>query len=536
MSRQPPKVISVGRVTNQEGLGLEDGRQAAPPAVVHSTPGSFVMNQQQLLSLTSVLRSRAELASRMGQQFGGTRNLYDVLGYKRILDYDDYLGRYTRDSIAKRIVAAPAEATWTNKPIIVPKKDGNNKTSMKEFNKKWDTICTRLDLIQRMNRADKLAGIGQYGLLLIGVNDGRKLDQPIGKVRNNDNGKDILFAQPYSQQHSDIEKIVTDPTNERLGKPEFYSIQIGNIARGTSTIPKEILPQKVHHSRVIHIAEGLLEDDIFGTPRLEAVYNLFDDLAKTVGGSAEFFWRVADRGMHFDIDKDTEYNSEDEAGLVTEIENYIHGLQRTIQTRGVTSKVLGSENADPRGPFSAIISLISGATGIPQRILLGSERGQLASSQDKASWNERTAERQRNFAEPRLLRPTIDLFISVGALPDEEYDIDWPVLHPQSEDERSIITQRLAAAIKTITQQVSGQIVVTPDEFRKDYLGLDPLPKELKDENEEVKDAELENKKSPPDLKVVDGGGENGKENDGVGKGQKEKSEEPIEEKKSAAP
>lgn len=528
--------IGNGMISNEnnKSVGSKDGQMTPPPAVVHNPPGSFVMNQQQLLAMSSVLRTRAQLTAALGQQFDGQRDLYEVLGYKKLLNFQDYLARYTRDNIAKRIVDAFPEATWANKPILVGIKDGNNARNLKEFNDKWNRICKQINLITKMNRADKLAGIGNYGILLIGVNDGRSLDQPIGKVRKTTSGKDILYAQPYSQANADILEIEKDTANERFGKPKFYNLKMGDLGIGLP-IPLDVRTQKVHFSRIIHIADGLLENEIYGTPRLEVVYNLFDDLAKVNGGSAEFFWRIADRGIHFDIDKDASYTPADENALEDHIEDYMHGLKRTLHTRGVSSKVLGSESADPRGPFSSIISLISGATGYPQRMLLGSERGQLASSQDRASLNERVAERQDNFAEPNILRPVIDLFITVEALPETEYDVEWPIPIPQSQEEKSIITHRAASSIKTISQQQAGQVVVTPDEFRQEYLGLPPLPKEIKDENDEIKEAELENKKSPPELSIVPGGKDGDKENNGVGKGQKEKSEEPVKEKKTAS-
>ena len=73
------------------------------------------------------------------------------------------------------------------------------------------------------------------------------------------------------------------------------------------------------------------------------------------------------------------------------------------------------------------MKLISAASGIPLRIMTGSERGELASTQDDGNWASRIEERQLHFAEPMILRPLIDRLIELRALPepsDGEYQLN----------------------------------------------------------------------------------------------------------------
>ena len=66
----------------------------------------------------SALVSRSLLGALAGKTYGGDRDLYKQLGYKRFLDYDDFLQRYERGGIARRIVDASPATTWRAPPSL----------------------------------------------------------------------------------------------------------------------------------------------------------------------------------------------------------------------------------------------------------------------------------------------------------------------------------------------------------------------------------------------------------------------------------
>ncbi len=438
-----------------------------------STKVVQINRAKELRSLTSVMISRQKFLAKMGQTFAGARDVFTVLGYTKLLTYEHYYARYLRDNIASRIVNAPPAATWSNPPVLIPRK--KNKTEGEKFLKSWEELQEKHSIFYNLDRADKLSGIGRYAVLFIGLRGGAPLDNSVRATKLTPD--DLLYLSPYSEDLAVIDKIEDKPTNPRFGKPSLYSITTGKDIAGVKSFTL-----KVHHSRVLHLAEGLLQDDIFGKPRLESVYNLFDDLAKVVGGSAEFFWRIADRGIHADIDPELELQDGDEEAFSDSVEDYYNNLTRYIKTRGVTIKSLGSETADPRGPFQGIISLISGTTKIPQRILLGSERGQLASSQDRASWNELINERNVTYVGPKLIRPLIDRFQQWGILPKIEYDVEWPILQPLTEEERSVVSARTASAALNIAKARNlGGLALSEEEWREKFLGLKGTAKNPKE-------------------------------------------------------
>ena len=404
---------------------------------------------------TGIMRNRADLANRMGLTFEGQRDLYKYLGYKRTLEYTDFYARYKRGGIASRIVDAYPQATWRQQPILLdPEAQLHDERG--KFVKSFDVMATRLNLYHYFERADKLAGIGQYSVVMIGVKGSGKLDTSLPKISS---FEDVIYITPYGQENAEVKEYEGNPSSERFGLPTMYDV----------TLSKKMPKQQVHYSRLLHISEGLLEDEIYGRPRMEPVWNYLDDLDKIMGGSSEAVWRTVDRGIQFDIDKDADLTSEDEDDFEDEIDEYIHGLKRYIKTRGVTATPLGAETASIKDNFDATVALVGGTLGIPTRILLGSERGQLASASDERNFSSRVKERQRSYAEPTMIRAFTNRLKSVG-VPIEDYKVSWPDVSTLTDKEKSDVAARIAQAIRSVSSQTPENMVMAPEDFRKRFI------------------------------------------------------------------
>lgn len=368
------------------------------------------------------------LGALLANVFSSRRNLYDVFGYTINPSFQQCMAKYVRQDIAGRVVDAPANALWTNPPVIT----SNNA----DWDQTWRDFIIQLRLWERLNRADKLAGIGKYSIILIGFNDGQTLDKPVNASRVAAQQKKVLYLQPYSSESAKISKYVNNTASEHFMKPEIYTIDpkhdidILGQHKQISGIPAiGMAPFTVHRSRVLHICENPMENEVFGAPRMERVFNVLDDLLKVTGGAAETFWLTANRGLHIDIDKDLSMDPADEDALADEIDEYSNNQRRIIRTRGTKVSSLGSDVVDPRGAHSILLATLSSATGIPQRILTGAEAGQLASEQDRANWADRVDERRSDFAMPRVLLPLMGLLTLGGALeaPDDlTVSVLWP--------------------------------------------------------------------------------------------------------------
>lgn len=415
-------------------------------------------------NVRSVLSQRLSLAGRHGSQFSGERDLYSVLGYpKDEPDILDYMARYTRQDIAGTIVDFPAEETWRDVPTV---KDGEEKDANTDtpFETEWRKLSKRIKLWRNFEKADKLAGVGQYAILLFGVAGNIDLSTPLDRVAS---AESILYVRPYGEDNAEIDSIEDDTGNVRFGLPKTYRVSMGTNGQKAQRI--------VHASRVLHIAENALENDIYGRPRLQRVYNRLMDLEKVVGGSSEATWLLIRKGFALDLAPDAEMSEADATNLEEQLDEYSHGIRRFLKTRGLTPHDLGSDTVDPTGIVDVLMSLVAATTGIPKRILMGSERGELASTQDATSWAGRIARRRTVFAETTFVDEAIRRFLSWGALPaptSGEWSTVWQPLFEMSEAEKAIVAVNWADAFERVTN-ATGQPVIGVQEFREMFT---PLP------------------------------------------------------------
>lgn len=402
-------------------------------------------------------------AGYLGKQFDGDRDYYTKLGYPKELEFEQFLAKYMREDIAARVIDFPAEEVWGDGVLIL---DGSEDEPVDDspFSTEFAAMAKRLRLSHYCERADKMSGVGHYGVLLIGVAGDGPLTAPVERLNS---AADVLYLRPYSEKSADIHSFVNDPTDERYGLPELYNITMmsGANGNGTTTI-------QVHWSRIIHIAENLLDNEVYGVPRLQRVYNRLDDLLKTVGGSAEATWKLMRKGGIFKLAPDARLSPDEESAFEEQIDELDHGLRRFLQLRNIDYSDLGSDVVDPSGIVDLVLSLISGATGIPKRILIGSERGELASSQDERNWAKRVAKRQRNWADPVVLRPFVDRLIRWGALPAPttgQYHAKWWPLAENTALENADIANTYSQVVERMAQPGIEQIVDV-SKFLKNFV------------------------------------------------------------------
>lgn len=411
----------------------------------------------QMQFLASIIASRAQLAGRLGRSFGGKRDTYEALGYPVVINYEDYRAKYARHEVANRVIEAPVDGSWELKPEIV--EDVETET---QFEKDIQNIIKEKKLFHFLRRLDILSCIGQYAVLLLGVDDGLELDQPLVKA------KALLYIQPYGQDCAEVTEWNKNSNDERFGQPERYRLKVvepGNVATYQN--------KDVHWSRVIHVAYGLLESNVYGTPELEKVYNRLLSLELIVGGSGEMFWQGAFPGLQFNAQPEMDM-AQSSTEMKEEIDKYIHGLKRVLTTQGLDINKLASDVADPKSHVDVQIAMISIATGIPKRILEGSERGELASSQDTGAWNKRLDSRRKDDVEPIILRPFIDRLIAIGVLAPPakgEYTVIWPDLNSPTNKEKADTGKVRTEAIEKYLN--SGMdMLVGPRQYFEEILGM----------------------------------------------------------------
>lgn len=408
------------------------------------------------------------------------RNLDDECGWPRDEpSAHEYKDLYDRFEIAARVVEIYPKESWQVTPTIYESEDPEVITP---FEASWDSLGAQLRgkswfaeeegsvIWDYMIRADILSGIGQYGVILLGLGDG----QPLNTEAKRRDKMPLLYMRAFPESLAPITSWETDKYNRRYGMPHTYQITFNDPKDRQSGLGVTTGTVDVHWSRIIHIADNLGSSEVLGVPRMRPVLNRLLDIRKLYGGSAEMYWKGAFPGLSIetlpqlggDVDVDDD-------AVKDEMEGYFNGLQRYMRLTGMTAKTLTPTVVDPSPQIEKHIEAICIKGGYPVRIFKGSERGELASTQDDDAWNDRLKFRQLTHNTPRVIVPTVDRLIQVGVLPEpkESLKAEWPDLTSKSDNEKAEVgTKRTTAFAQYIA--AGGPEYIAPVTYFTLFLGF----------------------------------------------------------------
>lgn len=422
-------------------------------------------------------RDRFARAFGLSYDHNGLRDYNASFGYPDQITPMDLYRMYLRNGIASRVIRAFPSSTWEEQPVIRDAKgdsaeetnqDGVANENYSPWVAEVEDFMETTQALRYLERADRLSSIGHYGILLMGFKDNKKLRDPLaGKAK-------LAYLAAYGEPAVSIIDYDRNEGSERYGKPTLYRVTPGQ--NSTTANAPNMGSFEVHYTRVIHISEYLDDNEVAGTPRLTPIYNHLLDLQKVVGSSAETFWRNSNPGIAFTSDADARLDPTSIASMKNQVQDYEDGMSRILAMQGVTPTVLSAQIADPAPNIEKILDLIAGGAGIPKRILVGSERGELASSQDADNWASRIDERQNNFASPVILVPFLQRMIDTGNLsePDESFWVVWPKSNALSPKDQAEIADKRASALSKYASSANAELIVPIQEFRRDFLDLPP--------------------------------------------------------------
>lgn len=412
-----------------------------------------------------------------------TRDIDKECGYPEQIGIREYIYMYRRNDVAARVVDVEPNECWKEYPEIYETEEERETT----FEQAVDDLLNRTNLFMYLARLDRISGIGRYGVMFIGLDDGNEFSEPAPgftehEVSDSPGDAEVLYYRIFDESAVTIAQYESDTNNPRYGFPLYYNIQFSHLS--DSGVPTNATPEtrteKVHWSRVIHVADNVTTSEIFGAPRMENVYNRLMDLRKINGGAGEMFYKGGFPGYTFEVDpREGELTEEEREAIKDEIQKYEEGLSRYFAGVGVKMSSLLPQIAPP-GPFiDNALKIIATTKGIPMRLLTGSEAGHLASTQDSATWTERVALRRNMYVTPMIIRQTIDRMQQYGALPQTElvdgvskgYTVKWTPLADLTEVEKSEVGLKRTEALARYATS-GGEALVPLNEFLTKFLKL----------------------------------------------------------------
>jgi len=391
-------------------------------------------------------------------------SLYANLGLPEKITYRDYLERYKRQDVAHRVIKAPSAKTWVDSPVIYDN-TGNQYIEGKEnrsaFEKEFDELSERLNLFKYLYRLDILASLGTYAVLLLGYSsEFMELDTPVSA------SDQLMFIKPYGEDHIQIMEWDYNPTSERYGHPEIYQIQIDSDSNETKAI-------LVHWTRILHVVIDPLEEDLFGIPSMEPIYNRLVGLDKIAGAAPEGYYLGARGGFICKASDDAVRMTDDEEkDIKRELDLYFREYRRTMTMGAMDIQELKPQVVSPLDHIEAQLKLISAQTQIPMRILTGSERGELASNQDERAWLKYIEERREHVGDNSILTPLVKRLIENGTLPAPvgSFRFEWEPLLILSDEERANIGFTMIKTLDLYASNPTASAMYPPEFFFKDIF------------------------------------------------------------------
>lgn len=393
-----------------------------------------------------LLNSRADLA----RQVGGAGNL--IPGYKKNIQVEagyatnpdvlEFQRWFKREGWAARVVELWPEEAFQIQPEIYENEDADVKTA---FEDAWEKMCKRLQLWAELKRLDIVSGIGRFGIMVLGFDDGKDLSDPIemsydvvlGRFKPSGRERSLLWVNPYSEDLVSIGDLEKDPSNPRHGLPTYYMVKMDALNAGGPGQPLATADVKVHWTRAYHYAPGRLTSKLFSLPRMERAFNRLYDILKICAGSGEGYWQSSNPTLVVSSDKPLP-GGFDKAELRQQIWRLQNSLQKYLSVAGMDAKMLSPDLNDPTPHLEVQLTLLCVSLGVPKRVFLGTEEGRLAGEQDSSAWAGRVQHYRNTETGPALILPFVYHLMACGAAPFvEELFVDWPQGHKATPKEKA---------------------------------------------------------------------------------------------------
>jgi hypothetical protein len=475
------------------------------------------LDEQQLKRLEEVVANVWLSRNSFFSQFWHRSDqIYREANYPEYMNALFYRQLYDRMPIARRVVELEPKESWRVQPLLYENEKSKVTTP---FEKRWDELGKFLHtggkswhkeeegsiVWDYLMRADIQSGIGVFGAMLLGIDDGRLLEQPADGVPADGTPKDITgvaqdiyggqlppqlqrplqstlgtdaqyfttifspmqppaksskhrnltFLRVFDESLVQVVQYEASMFSPRFGQPIMYLITLNDPRQPHTGVGLPLATVRVHWSRVVHLADNLINSEIFGSPRMQSVVNNIIDLQKIYAASGEGYWQSAFTALSLETNPQLGADVVvDKEGVRSMMDEFRARLRRDLVLTGMTAKTLAPNVVDPKPHIDAQIEAICIKKGCPVRIFKGADKGGSAGGSTDASdddnWRGRMIQRQKIYLSSRLVSPFVDRLILLGILPEPDgYFLEWPGMDTVSRKDKAAIavsqTQALAA-------------------------------------------------------------------------------------------
>jgi hypothetical protein len=345
-------------------------------------------------------------------------------GFPDHLTFQQLYAMWDRNSLAQAGVSRIASTIWRDDPALHVSEDTHEETTIEaairqhfEDKRLWSKMA---DAYQR-------SLVGDFSVAILRVADGRQWNQPVGRVNGIKGLWDII---PAWEGQITVANWDQDPMSERYGLPAMYQFDEQQIEDGKERGAVRSLA--IHPDRVLVMSST---GDMFGRSVLRAGFNDLITYAKVIGAGGEGFWKAARSSLSLEVDKDARLSDlasamgVDVSDLPEKIDavvaDFVAGYDKSLMLQGIKPTAIGvtlpanpdQYAAGPRQGFAASLDC-------PDKVLIGNQTGERASTEDLKLWNATCASRRNREVMP-VLRDMVQRLENWGALPQADWVVQW---------------------------------------------------------------------------------------------------------------
>lgn len=452
----------------------------------------------------NVIRAMANAAARRldvmfpGYFMTAKHNHYRDFGYPDKVTFDMLYAMYTRNGIASAAVDKTILKTWQDVPFLQEQqRDGTQGAHTKETKTEGE-IRQRFDdlrLWSRIAETDRRSLVGSYSGLILRLADGKTFDMPVDRVPGGLAG--LVEVIPAWEGQLVVSEWDTDQTSGTYGEPKMFQFNEASVGDDIRQ-PRQFM---LHPDRVIIWSrDGTLDCRSL----LEAGYNDLLTLEKVSGSGGEGFWKNAKSAPVLEVSPEARIDEMAKAMGVSvdeiadkmneQVAGWQKGFDQLLMIQGMEAKSLGVTLPSPEHFFSIALQSFAASIAMPVKILVGSQSGERASTEDANEWSQTNMSRRNNTVRPNIMA-LINRLERFGILAERDWYLDWSDLTEASMTEKIERVSKMADTNQKMRE--TGELVFTPDELRE-VLGKEPLTDEQRYRNEDDDDEASVTPRKPP--------------------------------------
>lgn len=385
---------------------------------------------------------------------------YDF-GYPECITFQMYYQMYSRNGLANAGIRHAINRTWREYPALLEKEEAHDQTSTERL---AADAFKRLSFWQKLKDADLRSRVGEYGALVLRFADGKQPNQPVQRLAGLDALVELI---PCYQDQLEPTQFDTNPASINYGKPTMYQFNEARVdPKRSNNRSFMVHPDRVH----IWSADG----GVNGDPVLEPGFNDLITLEKIMGSGGEGFWKNAKSAPVLNVDPLTNLQSlasmlgTDVAGIADKMDEVIAGWQRgfdqLLMLQGIDTKTLAVTLPQPAEFLAGPMQSFAASINEPLKILIGSQSGERASTEDAKEWDSTIMSRRMNYVIPNMDR-LFQKLSAVGVLPLKSWHVSWTDLTEDSLEEKLANAKALATINKELLG--TGERAFTAQEIRE---------------------------------------------------------------------